>query len=355
MTVKLKSVAVFLVAGMYAVAIHAEQGERWEVTGKMEMEGMPFAMPPQTQEVCIPKGKQGDPNYSRKNDGSCKMTDVKQSGNTVKFKGSCVQDGRKMEMSGETRYDAGTFNSTMHMRGEGHDGQPMNVTMTSTGKKLGGSCDPQAQAREREAMVSQAKVNAAAAEAAGKQAMAQACEISGKGSDLIYRSTSFLGAKPMCAGKKAAYCSAMKSAVSTDYQTFQQLQQHEQQIHDYSKGGANGMVSIVQSCGINMRNTIASLCKASATKGPLDFLDNNCPAEAKAYREYQRKLSDCQGRAFTGAKYQEDVQKCMKGQPIESHATQAAEPASSEGSGSSDATNEAIKQGTKALKGMFGF
>jgi hypothetical protein len=31
------------------------QDELWEVTTKMEMAGMPMAMPPQTQQICQPK------------------------------------------------------------------------------------------------------------------------------------------------------------------------------------------------------------------------------------------------------------------------------------------------------------
>ncbi len=362
MTVMWKHMAIFMLAGMYAMAALAEQGERWEVTGKMEMKGMPFAMPPQMQEVCIPKGKQGDPNYARKNDGSCKMTDVKQSGNTVSFKGSCVQEGRKMNMSGETRYDAGSFTSTMHMTGEGQDGQAMNVTLTSTGKKLGGSCDPEEQARARGAMVAEMKGRADAAAEMNRQSMAQACEMSSDGATLLAKSHYYLGASPMCKGKKAAYCSAVKSAVANDAQAFLQLQQHEQQIRDYSKNG--GMVSVVQSCGINMRNTIATVCRASASKGPLDFLDANCPAEAKSYRELLRKQEACAGRGFTGATYDSDMKKCMGGKmPAAADMAgrgytsgqAATKAAGTEDASGSDATNEAIKQGTKALKGLFGF
>ena len=357
---KLAGVVLLLVSGMSANFVCAEPGERWEVTSKMDMAGMPFAMPAQALTVCIPKGKQGDPKYSHKNDDNCKMTDIKQSGNTVKFKGTCVQEGHTMEMSGETTRDSNTFTTKMHMTGNRKNGEAVDMTLNSTGKKLGGSCDT----ADQERAVNAYKQQAIAAQAQGKAVIAQACDTSSKSTDeLILNNQSFLAAKPMCQGKKAAYCKAVSAGVAKDLNAFSSLQRHEQQIRDYNSSAKNGLVSIVQSCGIDMRSTIASLCKVRATKGPLDFLDSSCPAEAKAYRELARKQEECAGRGFTGASYGSDMKKCMGGQIIgdsesESSSPAAkAEPASAnnEGAASSEATNEAIKQGTKALKGLLGF
>lgn len=348
---------------VFSSVAFSEPGERWEVTSKMDMEGMPFAMPAQTREVCIPKGKQSDPNYTRGKENNCKMTDVKQSGNTVRFKGVCVQDGKNMEMSGETTHDGNSFKTSMKMRGEARGGESMNVALTSTGKKLGGSCDTSEQDKAMKAYAGKANAQAAAAQAQGKAAIAQVCDVSSKKpQELIMNNTPFVGAKPMCAGKKAAYCKAVNNAVSTDYDAFTMLQNHEQQIRDYTKSGTAGIVSTVQACGLNMRNIIKSQCKVHAKKGPQDFLDNNCPAEAKAFRELMRKQAECEGRAFTGVTYKEDMRKCMGGEMVEragssqaASAEKPAEPASAESAATSEATSEAVKQGTKALKGLFGF
>jgi hypothetical protein len=45
----------------------AQQGpdDLWEITSKMEMAGMPFAMPPQTSRVCLQKGKQEEGQRTR--------------------------------------------------------------------------------------------------------------------------------------------------------------------------------------------------------------------------------------------------------------------------------------------------
>lgn len=46
---------VFAVSAFPAIAFSAT-GEYWEITSKMEMPGMPFAMPAQTVKVCMPPG-----------------------------------------------------------------------------------------------------------------------------------------------------------------------------------------------------------------------------------------------------------------------------------------------------------
>jgi len=268
-----------------------------------------------------------------------------------------------MEMSGETTHDSNSFKTSMKMHGAARGGEAVNMAVTSTGKKLGGSCDTAEQEKAMKAYVSKANEQAAASQAQGKAAIAQMCDVSSKKpQELIMNNTMFLAAKPVCAGKKAAYCKAVNHAVSTDYNAFTMLQNNEQQIRDYTKGSGSGLVSTVQACGMNMRNIIGSLCKANAKKGPQDFLDNYCPAEAKAFRELMRKQAECEGRAFTGVTYKDDMRKCMGGEMVESAgsasaapAEKPAEPASAESAATSEATSEAVKQGTKALKGLFGF
>jgi Protein of unknown function (DUF3617) len=138
---------ILLCIGMLSVAImspplHAATGEWWEISGKMEMEGMPFAMPAQSSRVCIPKGGQADPSNTQGKDSNCKMTDVKHSGNTVKYKGTCVNQGETMNMVGETTHDGNSFKGNMKMTGKSR-GEPINISMVSTGKRIGGACETQ--------------------------------------------------------------------------------------------------------------------------------------------------------------------------------------------------------------------
>ena len=107
-----------------------------------------------------------------------------------------------------------------------------------------------------------------------------------------------------------------------------------------------------------MRKT---LCKNKAETGPLSFLEASCPVEAKAYRELQRKQSACEGRGFTGVK----LRNCMGGEWAEAKSSAAEEQASgsesssaeagSDSSSSSDNSAAVVREGTKALKGLFGF
>src|SRR6186997_2267578 len=67
----------------------AAQGkdDLWEITSKMEMPGMPMAMPAQTQRVCVAKtGKDDDYIPKREN---CRLQDSRRTGNKVTYKMVC--------------------------------------------------------------------------------------------------------------------------------------------------------------------------------------------------------------------------------------------------------------------------
>jgi hypothetical protein len=164
----------------------------------------------------------------------------------------------------------------------------------------------------------------------------------------------FIGAKPTCPGKKEALCKAVKNEVPRDLHAFQML---ERQVQEGS------VPSIVKECGLNFDSMKKSVCKANARKGPLHLLELSCPAEAKAYRELMRKTEECEGRGFTSGGPQ--MKKCMGGVMLEEESESA--PASSGNSGKSSAAaeeeaksgsaldSEVVREGTKALKGLFGF
>ena len=111
------------------------------------------------------------------------------------------------------------------------------------------------------------------------------------------------------------------------------------------------------------------LCKATARKGPQSFLDANCPAEAKAFRELMRKREECGERGYTGG---DKLKQCMGGDMIEeatgsgpaNAASKKTKPNKSKAhetendSGNSDhesSTSTNVLEGAKKLKGVFGF
>jgi len=334
---KLYSGMLLVAFGLYSSLISAAPGEWWEMTTKMEMEGMPFAMPAQAMKICMPKGGQSDPSNTQGKDKNCKMTDVKHSGNTVKFKGSCVNQGETMNMEGETSHDANSFKSNVKMTGKSR-GEPIDMKMASSGKRIGGACDTEELGKKAKAQID-----------AG---MAKACDTSKyKTTDWMYNSSNFTGAKPVCPGKLDTMCKVLRNDVPHDLQAFQTLQSMDKD---------RGKDSPAKACNMDMASMTKAMCKERAKKGPLSFLEASCPAEAKVYRELQRKQAECGERGFTsGIK----MKQCMGGEMIEEE-TRSAAPTKSkkakaepeqDNSTSSDSTSDSVIDGAKKLKGLFGF
>jgi len=103
----------------------------WEVSTKMEMPGMPMAIPPQTNRVCVGKNRK-DEDFIPKQ-GNCRMVDSKRAGNTLTYRMECTGD------------HAGTVDGTIIFGNNAYDGQ-MKLTMkgssdamttTFSGKRIG--------------------------------------------------------------------------------------------------------------------------------------------------------------------------------------------------------------------------
>ena len=269
------------------------------------------------------------------------MTDVKHSGNTVKFKGTCVEKGETMYMVGETSHDANSFKSNVKVTGKSQ-GSDMNMSMVNSGKRIGGACDTEEMGKKAKAQID-----------AG---MAKACDTSKyKATDWMYNSSNFTGAKPACPGKLDTMCKVLRNDVPHDLQAFQTLQGMDKD---------RGKDSPAKACNMDMASMTKTMCKEKARKGPLHFLEASCPAEAKAYRELQRKREECGERGFTGANYDSLMKKCMGGQMIEEEKQESAPRAKSrksraepeqESSSSSDSNSDSVIDGAKKLKGLFGF
>ena len=129
----------FLVAALAAAGLASAnafgQGrdDLWEVTSKMEMPGMPMAMPAQTHRVCIAKGGKDDA-YIPKRDG-CSVQDSKRVGNKVTYKMVCTGKDA-MTVAGETTFGANSYEGRMAMSGK-MDGQQMDMSQIYSGKRVG--------------------------------------------------------------------------------------------------------------------------------------------------------------------------------------------------------------------------
>jgi len=324
---KILSATLATIAIIFSASALAAPGEYWEVTNKMEMEGMPFAMPGTTQKVCVPKGGENDPSKTT-GDKDCKMTDIKTSGNKTTWKARCDRDGEVMTGIGEQTTSAKGYEGKIQFSGKSH-GEDVNMKMAYSGKRIGGSCDT-------EEMV--------------KKAKSQACDKSqyDTTSAWISGADTIVGKNAMCADQRTQLCDRVRKDTPKDADAYNALLMHDQQL---STG-----VSVAKECKLDMAATTKAICKTLNGKN-YNQLAKHCPAEAKTYREVQRR-KDCEGRSYTAETRAADIKKCMSGQSDSSNAddeesapskpTKSSKPAS-------DTSAQEMLESAKKLKGMFSF
>lgn len=317
----------------------AAPGEYWEITSKMDIPGMPYAMPAQKAKVCLAKGGQGDPHQTQKN---CTFSDIQKSGNTLRFKGTCTNDqGDRMDMTGELTHDANSFKTKMKMTTEGH-GKSGAMIMSSSGRRIGGSCDADAIAKKAQAQADQSRKDV-------NKIVADACA-SGTKNDprtLLEDAGHYVGKKPMCSNKKE-YCQTVRTTFQHDVKSYEMLVERDGQYKS-DKRTANMAISSI--CGLDLAGMKKVVCKNSVHSGPQDFMDKNCSAaQAKEYREYERKQA-C-GRDYTAP---EDRKACLKGEmPARSYTSdEAGKPESSKNA--DKAKSGALQEGAQKLKGLLHF
>lgn len=112
----------------------AAQGEQWETTTRMSMEGMPMQMPAQTVKICAKANPTEPPGATREN---CTNTSFNRTGNKVTWTVHCT--GPEMTGTGEITY-TGTdaYTGTIHfVSAQG------NMTINMTGRKIGTCNNPQ--------------------------------------------------------------------------------------------------------------------------------------------------------------------------------------------------------------------
>jgi hypothetical protein len=100
-----------------------QEGE-WEITSKMEMQGMPMEMPTMkhtqclTEEDFVPQSSQPDQ--------ECEFSEVNVTGNTVTWTMQCDSQDGQMEGVGKMIYRGNSFEGTIKMTTS-----PENMEMTS--------------------------------------------------------------------------------------------------------------------------------------------------------------------------------------------------------------------------------
>jgi len=331
MNTLLTAILVMITSMLSAVA-NAAPGEYWEVTSKMEIPGMPFAMPAFPTKVCLPKGGESDPRKTS-GDKNCKMSDIKTVGNKVSWKARCDHNGEIMTGIGEQTATSNSFAGKMQLSGKS-EGQDVNMNMALSGKRIGGACDS-------EEMLNKAK--------------AQMCDTSGYDSTAVWIGSAdhiFTN----CADQRKKLCDNVRKDASKDAQTYTLLLQHDQR----SKSA-----SIAKECKLDMAATTKAICKGFNSNN-YQQLSAYCPAEAKVYREEKRR-KECEGRSYTGKTSAESMRSCMSGMNDVSDDNKSSEADAPRDVSKSSANNSVndkpsanspandMLEGIKKLKGMFGF
>jgi hypothetical protein len=240
--------------------------ELWDVTMKMEMPGMPMAMPAQTHQMCLKKDRKGEDAIPKQE--NCRTTDVRTVGNKVTFAMECTgkdpMTGRGEITSTPTAYD-GRMQVKSTRRGE-----EMEMTQTFSGKKVGACTD------ESEKVVANAK-------AAGDAQLATICR---QGIDSLQYEL-FAGRDAACASQRKPFCdkviglgrdmrepAAFKAVVAKSSM-------------DYVQGS-------FRTCNVNLAETSKAACGKGLSSKDWAFVGSgNCDDEVRTAAP-----TYCQGRDY---------------------------------------------------------
>lgn len=330
--------AGLLCAVVTVAALAAAPGTKWRIT--VSMNGMGMNLPPHTMNICATGEQQDRPPPSMQN-SNCSVTQVSQSGNTVRYALHCTGP-EKMDGSGEITYTADHY--TGHF-----DVQTAHGAMSTTydGQKLG-ACDgtedndpTKTAAVRNQVMQQQTQV---------QQAMAQSCALQAKNAASPYPFLDvYKTGTVQCAdaASKQAYCTAFQ-----DYQAYNAQQQLETSMSQAGAGNpqATPFTDSLKLCGLSADTVRASLCARAESDGQLDFLSKQCPVQAQTLA-----ARECAGRSYTsvGDRYRNFCAAFATGAAPAGTAASTPAPASAS-NGTQDAAQSIKDKAKSALKGLFG-
>ena len=116
---KLAVVALTLFAlALPVLAQSPQKPGNWQIKMEMEIEGMPFKMPPFTHTVCVTEEDLKDPSKAVPNDpkSKCTVSDYKIDGNTVTWTVDCPK--QKTKGHGEVTFTDDSYTGWMKMKVE---------------------------------------------------------------------------------------------------------------------------------------------------------------------------------------------------------------------------------------------
>ena len=108
----------------------------WEVSSKMEMPGMPMAMPGQMSRVCVGKNRKDEDLVPKQ--GDCRMVDSKRAGNKFTYTMDCAGSDPST-VAGEITFGNNAYDGKMRMTMKQTKG---TMDMTFAGRRVGDCTAP---------------------------------------------------------------------------------------------------------------------------------------------------------------------------------------------------------------------
>jgi len=350
-------VAAITVATIALPSVGAETGERWRVSSTMTMGSM--TMPTQTAEICGARKGDTAPIKSEKN---CEVTENKHVGNKQTI---------KMHCTGEHPADATveiTYDRTDHYLGKmTMVSQKGQVVMNMEGQKLAGTCDPDLQKQQNQAMAEQIRSQRAANMQSGCANAATSLE-----------TTAFVGPLAQCKDPDGvrAYCERMQT--HDGFETLSSREKDDASLKsmpaEMRESTGHPLGASAKLCSVDVEKLRTKLCTSADGRTQATFLLNHCPAQTKTIA--QRECSGREPSAITLSPYAELCSRyaaqqtrtnpsagtASVGAPNapatagqQGSATNA--PAPSSGTSTVDqaknAASSAVNKGTDLIKGLF--
>lgn len=330
-----------------AALVHAQAtDELWSMTTRMEMDGM--QMPAMSQQVCRKKGQQGAAGLAP--DPNCRMSDVRTVGNKTTWKMTCTGE-EPMSGTGEITRTRDSMSGRMQLRGK--DGEAMNVVYSG---KLAGTCNAQT---HRDPQMAAMEKKAAAMQAQGNAQVDQMCRESIE----KYSTGVFEMQNSPCASRKGEFCAHVKKTAQSmrapaGYRAA--LQKEGMRNQGWEQAG--------RYCGVQTAPITAAACKSALGGHDWKFVADFCPAESQKIAAQQ-----CAGREYTVVMKTEYAPLCAKHSNLLAKGpcgggrsytvvksgggwdTRCGErPASAAVKPAAPSAGDAVKEGARALKNLFG-
>lgn len=338
---RIVSLAAIAAATLLAQLAYAQgKDELWEMTTKVEMEGMPMGMPAQTSKVCMEKGKSEA--MVPQGDSKCRMVSSKQSGNKFTFRMECAEP-EKMTGEGEITRTQDRMSGTMRLKGE-----DMAMTQTFSGRRVG-SCDATAHRREQMAQY----------EKPAQEARAKNCgEAVDKLDPSPFMTQSYeanLSAEQKAQMRKMAGCDDYKPKFCAKASEIGKSMR-EPKGYTAAHSRYRRIDDALRACDQDPKKIAAAACQSGVRARDWQFVSDRCPAEAKTVA-----AKNCVGRDYTEvmAKVTDEFRNlCVSHAPqrgiAAARSERRSEPAEKK-DGEESAAGSAIKEGTNVLRKFLKF